>query len=117
MNLERKTYGQLLQWKNKSSGSSAVLIEGARRVGKSYIAQRFGEAEYRSYILIDFSNVSPEITDVFENESYDLNLLFTKLQIFYNVRLYPRESLIVFDEVQLFPRARQLIKHLVADGR
>ncbi len=79
----------------RRDGSSAILIEGARRIGKSFIAQKLAKDEYKSYIMIDFSNFSPEIRDVFENESYDLKLFFTKLQIFYNVKLYPRESLIV----------------------
>ncbi len=115
--LKRKIYDQLKKWKSESAGHTALLIDGARRVGKSYIVEEFAKQEYRSYILIDFGNVSPEITDMFINESYDLDLFFAKLSAFYSTLLYKRVSLIVFDEVQQFPRARQLIKYLVADGR
>ncbi len=117
MALKRKFYDKLLYWKETAEGKSALLIDGARRVGKSFLCRSFGENEYKSMIFIDFGNVSREMTDVFENESSDLDLLFAKLSAFYRVKLYKRESLIVFDEVQQFPRARQLIKYLVADGR
>ncbi|GHT78709.1 ATPase [Actinomycetota bacterium] len=116
MELKRKIYSSLLKWK-ASGGSTALLIAGARRVGKSYIAELFAKQEYRSYILIDFSKTSPELKDIFTNEQADLNLFFTKLSLLYSTKLYQRKSLIVFDEVQLFPPARQFIKHLVADGR
>lgn len=115
--LRRKLYDTLLKWKRESAGTTALLIEGARRVGKSYLVERFGQAEYRSMMLIDFSKTPREIRDAFESEAYDLDLLFAKLSAFYGVTLHPRESLVVFDEVQLCPSARQLIKHLVADGR
>ena len=117
MELRRKAYDKLLQWKTKMNGSSAMLIEGARRVGKSYLAQSFAKKEYVSYIYIDFSDVRKDILDVFENESYDLDLFFMKLEAFYSVRLKRRESCIIFDEVQLFPLARQAIKLLVKDHR
>ena len=117
MELRRKAYKRLLQWKQESNGTSAMLIEGARRVGKSYLAQSFAQKEYYSHIYIDFSNVKKDIWDVFENESHDLDLFFLKLEAFYGVKLRKRESCIVFDEVQMYPRARQMIKHLVADGR
>lgn len=117
MNLKRKIYGKLVNWKRESQGTSAVLIEGARRVGKSYIAKTFGEQEYKSYLLIDFSNISDDVLDVFEHDKTNLDLFFNKLSIFYNVKLYLRESLIIFDEVQMYPKARQLVKHLVEDGR
>lgn len=117
MELKRKAYEKLLQWKIESQGSCAMLIEGARRVGKSYLAQTFAKREYGSYIYIDFSDVRKEIMDVFENESHDLDLFFLKLEAFYGVKLKKRESCIIFDEVQMYPRARQMIKHLVADGR
>ena len=117
MNLKRKIYGKLVNWKRESQGTSAVLIEGARRVGKSYIAKAFGKQEYKSYLLIDFSNISDDILDVFEHDKTNLDLFFNKLSIFYNVKLYLRESLIIFDEVQMYPKARQLVKHLVEDGR
>lgn len=117
MDLKRKIYQRLIEWKENDSGETALLLEGARRVGKSYIAKRFGETEYRSYLLVDFSNVSSQIIDVFENETMELDMFFSKLSVFYGVKLYKRESLIIFDEVQMYPKARQLIKHLVADGR
>lgn len=115
--LKRKIYKSLLEWKNKYKGSTALLIDGARRIGKSYICEEFGKNEYKSYLLIDFGNISKEIIDIFENESTNMDLFFMKISAFYGVRLYERESLIIFDEVQQFPRARQLIKYLVKDGR
>lgn len=117
MNLKRKIYEKLVNWKRESQGTSSVLIEGARRVGKSYIAKTFGKQEYKSYLLIDFSNISDDVLDVFEHDKTNLDLFFNKLSIFYNVKLYLRESLIIFDEVQMYPKARQLVKHLVEDGR
>ena len=117
MILKRKIYHDLLKWKNERSGSTAMLIKGARRVGKSYICDLFGKSEYKSVIKIDFSNAPNEIKDYFNNETYDFDIFFNKLSAFYNVRLFKRESLFIFDEVQRFPRARELIKHLVADGR
>ncbi|MBQ9697534.1 MAG: ATP-binding protein, partial [Acidaminococcaceae bacterium] len=104
-------------WKRNSNGKTALLIDGARRVGKSYIAELFATQEYKSHIIIDFGNAPKDILDLFENESTDLDLFFAKLSAFYSVVLTKRDSLIVFDEVQQFPRARQLIKYLVADGR
>lgn len=115
--MKRKIYGQLLEWKNESKGRTAMLIDGARRVGKSHIAKLFAEKEYKSHIFIDFGNTTKEILDLFINESYNLDLFLAKLSAFYSTILYERNSLIVFDEVQQFPRARQLIKYLVADGR
>lgn len=115
--LKRKIYEKLLEWKEKSEGKTAILIDGARRVGKSYICREFAKKEYKSSIIIDFANVPKDISDLFEKESYDLDLFFVKLSAFYGVRLEQRKSLIVFDEVQLFPKARQLIKYLVEDGR
>ncbi len=115
--LKRKIYEQLLDWKRKSNGQTALLIDGARRVGKSYITKAFAEQEYKSHIIIDFGNAPQDILNLFVNESYDLDLFFAKLSAFYSTVLHRRESLIIFDEVQQFPRARQLIKYLVADGR
>ena len=94
-----------------------MLIDGARRVGKSYIAEEFAKAEYKSYILIDFNRIPKEITDLFELYLNDLDTFFLYLSNYYNVKLYERETLVIFDEVQLFPRARSAIKYLVADGR
>ena len=115
--LKRKIYQQLLNWKEKYNGGTALMIEGVHFVGKSYIAEKFGREQYRSYILIDFGQATKEILDIFEYDSYNLDLFFAKLSAFYSTPLYKRESLIIFDEVQQFPRARQLIKYLVADGR
>ena len=115
--LRRKIYDELLSWKQKSNGQTALLIDGARRVGKSYIAELFAQQEYRSHIIIDFGNAPQDILDLFVHESADLDLFFAKLSAFYSTVLHKRESLIVFDEVQQFPRARQLVKYLVADGR
>lgn len=115
--LRRKLYATLLDWKANSQGKTAILIDGARRTGKSYLCEEFGKNEYRSYLIVDFGNIPKEIIDLFENESYDLDMFFIKLSAFYGVQLFKRESLIVFDEVQQFPKARQLIKYLVKDGR
>ena len=115
--LKRKIYNQLLAWKQNSNGKTALLIDGARRVGKSYIADLFARQEYKSHIIIDFGNAPKDILDLFLNESSDLDLFFAKLGAYYSTTLYKRESLIIFDEVQQFPRARQLVKYLVADGR
>ncbi len=115
--LKRKIYKDLLFWKENSKGSSALMIDGARRVGKSFICKEFAENEYRSHIIIDFGNVSNELLELFTNEASNLDLFFTKLSVLFSTPLYNRESLIVFDEVQQFPKARQLIKYLVADGR
>ena len=117
MVLKRKIYQKLLNWKTTSNGASAILIKGARRVGKSFICKQFAKSEYKNSVFIDFSNVSKEIIEIFENDSTDLNLFFAKLSAYYRIKLLIRETVIVFDEVQLFPKARQLIKHLVADGR
>ncbi|MGM9607274.1 MAG: ATP-binding protein [Oscillospiraceae bacterium] len=115
--LKRKIYNSLVAWKQKSNGTTALLIDGARRVGKSFIAEQFAKNEYKSYIIIDFGNAPQDILDLFVNDSADLDLFFAKLAAFYSTVLHRRESLIVFDEVQQYPRARQLIKYLVADGR
>ena len=115
--LKRKIYNKLISWKNESHGTTALMIDGARRVGKSYIAEEFAKAEYKSYILIDFGKAPKDILDLFINDTADFDLFFAKLSAFYSTKLYKRESLIIFDEVQQYPRARQLIKYLVADGR
>jgi predicted AAA+ superfamily ATPase len=117
MELKRKIYDRLINWKNTASGKTALLIIGARRVGKSYIIERFAENEYQSHIIIDFSIASKDVLEIFETDRMDLNMFFTKLSLIYKTKLYDRNSLIAFDEVQLFPAARQFIKHLVADGR
>lgn len=117
MDFNRKAYRKLLEWKQTSKGESAMLIEGARRVGKSYLSRRFAEKEYDSYIYLDFANIEKEIIDLFENEMSNLDFFFLKLQSFYGVQLKKRNACIIFDEVQRYPRARQMIKYLVADGR
>ena len=116
MYFERKVYRKLLEWKEKYADQYAVLLEGARRVGKSTIAEHFAQKEYKSYILIDFSKTTDAIRDCFDDVG-NLNLFFLRLQAETGITLYEHESLLIFDEVQLFPKARQAIKHLVADGR
>ena len=113
---KRKIYSEMLEWKEKRSDNYALLIKGARRVGKSTIAEMFAKQEFKSYILIDFANTSKEIIGLFD-DMYNLDFFFLQLQQFTGVRLYEKESVIIFDEVQLFPKARQAIKYLVADGR
>ena len=116
MLFKRKVYDELLKWKNTWHGKYAVLLEGARRVGKTTIAEAFARQEYQSYILVDFSSASDELLDVFSDLN-DLDRFFLRLQAVTSVNLVERNSLIIFDEVQLFPKARQAIKHLVKDGR
>ena len=116
MLFQRKIYQDMLDWKHASQGRSALLIQGARRVGKSTIVEAFAQKEYESYLLIDFSSAAPEVRDLFEDVAH-LDFLFLRLQLIYDVRLHPRASVIIFDEVQLCPKARQAIKHLVKDGR
>ncbi|MBR1928511.1 MAG: ATP-binding protein [Paludibacteraceae bacterium] len=113
---KRKIYEKLLQWKEQRKGATALLIEGARRVGKSTIVKQFAQSEYNSYILIDFNNTTQAIRDLFDDLT-DMNMFFMLLQQQTQVKLYERDSLIIFDEVQKFPIARQAIKYLVADGR
>jgi len=115
--MKRKIYSKLLEWKEKDRGTSALLIEGARRIGKSYIAEEFARNEYDSYMIIDFSAVPKDIFDVFEYYAHDVNQLLERLQLFKGITLTPRKSLIIFDEIQFCPKARAAIKQLVADGR
>lgn len=112
----RKLYDRMLQWKQEEHGQTALLIEGVRRVGKSTLAETFAMREYRSYILIDFNKASKETRGLFDDLS-SLDFIFLRLQAQYGVQLYERESVIVFDEVQKCPMARQAIKYLVEDGR
>lgn len=116
MYFKRKAYKKLLEWKEKYADKYAVLLEGARRVGKSTIAEQFATNEYKSYILIDFSETSNEIKDCFD-DIHNIDMFFLRLQAITGVDLAVHESVIIFDEVQLFPKARQAIKHLVKDGR
>lgn len=116
IHFKRKIYDSMLKWKQERNGETALLIQGARRIGKSTIAEEFARKEYKSYILIDFSKVSKEVNDLF-NDVSDLNYILLRLQFIFQVELYERKSVIIFDEVQLQPLARQAIKHLVKDGR
>lgn len=116
MVFRRKIYHELLQWKQEDNGSTAILVKGARRVGKSTIVEEFAKNEYKSYILIDFAECTAEVRDLF-NDVSDLNYLFMRLQMAYKVDLIERKSAIIFDEVQKAPMARQAIKYLVKDGR
>ena len=113
---KRKLYGKLQQWKRARKGETAFLIQGARRIGKSTIVELFAKNEYDSDILIDFTKASEEVKDLFKDLS-DLNYIFLRLQLLYHVCLVERKSVIIFDEVRLFPPARQAIKHLVKDRR
>ena len=115
--MKRKIYNQLVKWKNDSHGKTALLIDGARRVGKSYIVEKFAKENYKSYILIDFSKAPKEICELFENYMDNLQYLYMYISNYYKKKLYERESLIIFDEVQFCPKARAAIKHLVADGK
>lgn len=116
MIFKRKIYKELLSWKNEDNGATAMLIKGARRIGKSTIAEEFAKNEYDSYILIDFTKCSDEIRALFDDMS-DINRIFLRLQLEFGVNLVERKSVIIFDEVQFCPKARQAIKHLVKDGR
>ncbi len=113
---KRKIYKKILDWKKTSDGETALLIKGARRIGKSTIVEKFAQNEYKTYILIDFSNISQEINSLFL-DIHDLDYFFQRLELITKTKLHKRESVIVFDEVQLNPLARQSIKHLVKDGR
>ena len=113
---KRKIYSELLEWKKQSQGSTALLVEGARRVGKSTIVEEFAKNEYASYILIDFNKVDRALKQLFDS-LIDLDYIFLTLQATYRVSLVPRKSVIIFDEVQKCPQARQAIKYLVEDGR
>lgn len=116
MEIKRRIYNSLLSWKADFKGKKALMVEGARRVGKSTIVEKFAKENYKSYILIDFNKVTKQIKDNFENLNH-LDIFFQNLSLEYNVRLFPRESLIIFDEIQKFPKAREAIKYLVADER
>lgn len=115
--MKRKIYQDLLKWKNERQGKTALLIEGARRIGKSYIVEEFARHEYQSYILVDFNDVDEELLDIFNHYLSKRDELFMRLSLYFGVKLYQRKSLIIFDEVQQYPRARAAIKYLVKDGR
>lgn len=115
--MKRKIYDKMVEWQEKSAGKTALLIDGARRVGKSYIAEVFAKERYKSYILINFDRVDDDVKELFEHYRNDLDTFFIYLSAIYQKKLYTRESLIIFDEVQMYPKARSMIKYLVADGR
>ena len=117
MPLQRKCYKELLEWKKESKGTSALLIEGARRVGKTTLAKEFAQNEYDDFIYIDFSAVSNLVIDIFKNYRSDIDTFLRLLQLNFSKELTPRRAAIIFDEVQRFPTAREFVKHLVADGR
>ena len=114
--IKRKIYQKILRWKESTNGTKALLIEGARRIGKSTIAEEFGKKEYKSYILIDFNKATKKTMESFEDLN-NLDVFFQTIMLEYNTRLFERESLIIFDEIQKFPKAREAVKYLVADGR
>lgn len=117
MELQRKQYQKLLEWKQSSQGSTAMLIEGARRVGKSTMAEKLGKEQYRSYVMVDFARASKRIRDNYEENLNDLDTFFQVISLEYGVELHCRESLIILDEIQRFSKAREALKYLVADGR
>ena len=117
MIFKRKIYNKFLAWKKESDGKKALLVEGARRIGKSTVVEEFAKQEYKSYILIDFAKASDDVKSYFQLHLNDLDTFYMLLSVQYGKELYPRESIIIFDEVQLFPKAREAIKYLVADGR
>lgn len=117
MLFRRKIYDKFLQWKHEVGGTKALLVEGARRIGKSTVVEEFAKNEYKSYILIDFAQATEEVKGYFQEHLNDLDTFYMLLSVQYGVQLYPRESIIIFDEVQMFPKAREAIKYLVADGR
>ncbi|MBR2551175.1 MAG: ATP-binding protein [Clostridiales bacterium] len=116
MEIQRKIYKKIVDWKENAKGAKALLIEGARRVGKSTVAEEIGQNEYKSYILIDFNKASTKVKSAFDDLN-NLDVFFQTLSLEYNTRLYNRESLIIFDEIQKFPKAREAIKYLVQDHR
>lgn len=117
MLFKRKIYNKFLAWKQEANGQKALLVEGARRIGKSTVVEEFAKNEYKSYILIDFAKAPENVKSYFQLHLNDLDTFYMLLSVQYGVQLYPRESAIIFDEVQLFPKAREAIKYLVADGR
>lgn len=113
MLFKRKIYQKLIDWKNNTAGEKALMIEGAYRIEKSTIVEEFAKNEYKSYLLIDFNDASDAVKNAFSLYLNDLDTFFMILSVEYNVQLYPKESIIIFDEVQQFPKARQSIKKLV----
>ena len=116
MEIKRNIYNKIADWKKQTNGTKALLIEGARRIGKSTVAENFAKNEYKTYILIDFNKAGKKVKNAF-NYLDNIDVSFQTLTLEYNTRLFQRESLIIFDEIQKFPKAREAIKYLVADGR
>ena len=119
MEIQRKAYRELLNWKSSNSHSKAIIIKGARRVGKSYLAEKFAKNEYRSHIVIDFASPVPGTKKIFERygNRYTIDEFFNQISVLYGVPLYDKDSVLIFDEVQIYPKAREFIKYLVADDR
>ena len=115
--MRRKITEEFIKWKNEDKGRTALLVEGARRVGKSYIVEEFARKYYKSYILIDFMIASPQVKQLFEDYLDDLDSFFSRLSLFTHKELFERDTLIIFDEIQMYPKARAALKYLVADGR
>ena len=115
--MKRKIYDEMLLWKQNENGQSALMIDGAHRIGKSYIVEEFAKREYKSYILVDFNNADDDLMEIFDKYLKNLDVFFSYLSLYFNVTLYSRNTVIVFDEVQLYPKARAAIKYLVKDGR
>ena len=115
--MKRKMYNRLLQWKEHSRGRTALLIQGAPCVGKSYLAEQFAKNEYDSYIRIDFAAAEEAVKDMLLHDLDDLDTFFLKLEVLYNTKLYERKSVVIFDDVQRFPEIHRLVGRLVADGR
>ena len=116
LEIKRKIYNKILDWKTSCNGKKALLIEGARRIGKSTVVEEIGKNEYRTYVNIDFNKANKKVKDAFDDLN-NLDIFYQTISLEYNVKLYSRESLIIFDEIQKFPKAREAIKYLVADGR
>lgn len=114
---ERKVYQEILKWKKEYAPKYALFLKGAMRVGKTTLAEKLGKEEYKSYILVRFDQENEDIKNLFENSLLDLDTFFNTLQIVYGIKLYRRQSLIILDEIQLFPLARQALKTLLEDGR
>ena len=110
--MKRKIYNKIKEWKTQWDGRTALLVDGARRIGKSWIVEEFARNEYKSYILIDFNNVQESIPELFDKYLNDLDTFFMRLSLYTGVKLFPRESLIILDEVQMCPKARAAIKYL-----
>ena len=115
--MKRKIYDRLLEWKKRSNGKTALLIDGARRVGKSYVAEEFAKNEYSSYVIVDFARAKPALKRIFNEYLDDLDTFFLFFQRLTKTKLVRNDALVIFDEIQRFPRAREAIKYLVADGR